>query len=132
MKITVRNLRALNRAALDAAGLRRGSVEVGIRVDRREDGESKVTHNCLYQHSMDVAIGDLYDVNAVTKEMLVGPVVMDLYVYDSEGELVTNVAAICDAEGQLLACFDSVTRTGMERLSWWLEGTDCTCHLCKE
>lgn len=131
----------IKNAALKAAGLRRGTVEAGLRANRNAletspypyTADQRLWHDC---DAPDYA-GDLFDVVALAPSLWAGGAVMDLYVYDAEGELVTNVCAVVAfvvedgrQRHELLACYDSVTLRGIEWSSWWLEGLECKCSRC--
>jgi len=131
--VTKKQVSAVNKAAKAAAGVSAaGRVEAGLRTDRTGTVEYGYCADQRKWHDVDApnSIGDLFDLVALSPSELEGGAVLDLYVYDREGELITNVCAVVAADGELLACFDSVTLTGMERQGWWLEGTECKCEGC--
>lgn len=123
----------ISKAAKEEAGVnQRGRVEAGERTDRTATDGAHYTVDQRYWHDVDAPgyIGDLSDTLKLKPEMWANGAIMDLYVYDGEGELITNVCAVVSADQELLACYDSVTLRGIEWSQWWLEGTECRCILC--
>lgn len=50
-----------------------------------------------------------------------GGYVLDLYVYTRREELETNVTIVVSADGDILACYDSVGHFGSVCDRWWCE-----------